>query len=172
MLGLANTAPAILLAGSSVVVVSLAAVRDLATRSVPNWLALAVLILGATSRFLDGTLLIATVAGTAVFSLSALCWRRGWMGGADVKLLSAAAVCVPPDHLFQMLVLIAFSGGLLALIYILASRVVPDHPIRRPTWLPARIARVECWRLRRHPTLPYVCAIAAGLTLTLAGAAP
>ena len=164
--------PNILLMSMIVAVVFLAALHDLASRQVPNWMALAVLVFGAACRYLDGTLLEAAAAGTAVFVLAALCWRRGWMGGADVKLLGATAVCVPPADLFHMLALIAFSGGVLGLIYIVAARIGPEPAARRPAWLPARIARVECWRLRRNPTLPYVCAIAAGLTLTLAGTSP
>ena len=35
-------------------------------------------------------------ASAAVFALGAVCWRCGWLGGGDTKLLAACAVLVPP----------------------------------------------------------------------------
>ncbi len=52
-----------------------------------------------SSKILEGwrppynaTVIDLLLAAGAVFVLSALCWRRGWMGGGDVKLLGAAAL--------------------------------------------------------------------------------
>jgi prepilin peptidase CpaA len=89
------------------------------------------------------------------------------MGGGDVKLLGAAALLVPPATVPHMLALVAFAGGILALIYLVGRAVAPRPAGRRPHMLPLRILRAECWRIRRGGPLPYACAIAAGAALTL-----
>jgi prepilin peptidase CpaA len=160
------------LLSTCIVLVLVAALYDLATRTVPNWMAMALAALGIVQRSVDGTIGASLIAAVAIFCGAALCWRRGWLGGADVKLLAAAAVVVPPSQVFDLLTLVALAGGVLALFYVVVRRLGPAPKRHRPRSLPARIARVERWRLCRRPTLPYVCAIAAGLVLTLIGARP
>ena len=60
---------------------------------------------------IDGHLVAGLSLGLAVFAASTLCWKRGWMGGGDVKLLSAAAIFVPPLHVGDMLVAVTLAGG-------------------------------------------------------------
>ncbi len=157
---------------ASIAIVLVAAFYDIATRTVPDWMALALAGLGTFERAIDGTLTAGLIAAVAIFCGAALCWRRGWLGGADVKLLAAAALVVPPSRVLDLLAVVALAGGILSMIYLIARRLDLAPALNRPRSLPARIARVECWRLRRHPTLPYVCAIAAGLVLTLIGTRP
>ncbi len=102
------------------------------------------------------------VAGLVVFVLAAICWRRGWMGGGDVKLLAAAAIAVPPSLVLSFITAVALCGGVLALLYLVAGRMVAPPPASRPRSLLARALRVEQWRIRRGGPLPYACAIAAG----------
>ncbi len=148
-----------------------AALHDVAARTVPNWMAMALAAAGLLCRIADGTVLVSLVAGLSVFLAAAFCWRRGWMGGGDVKLLGAVATMVPPGAVFSLLAFIAFAGGALALVYlvgrIVAGRHRPATPVRRPAGLPARVLRAESWRMRRGGPLPYACAIAAGVLITL-----
>ncbi len=148
-----------------------AALHDIAARTVPNGMALALAIAGLLSRIADGTILMSVVAGLSVFLAATVCWRRGWMGGGDVKLLGAVATMVPPHAVFSLLAFIAFAGGGLALIYLAGRRRAgkrrTETPGRRPSGLPARVLRAESWRMRRGGPLPYACAIAAGVLITL-----
>jgi prepilin peptidase CpaA len=140
----------------------IASLHDLVARTVPNWLAAALAVLGIGLRVIGGSLLIGLGAGLAVFVVAAICWRRGWMGGGDVKLLAASAIVVPPSLVLSFVAAVAICGGVLALLYLLARRLVsPPHSARPRTFL-ARVLRVERWRISRGGPLPYACAIAAG----------
>lgn len=156
---------------AGIVILLAAALHDIAARTVPNGMVLALAIAGLLSRIADGTVLLSIIAGLSVFFAAAFCWRRGWMGGGDVKLLGAVATMVPPHAVFSLLAFIAFAGGGLALVYVagrtLAGKRKIDTSGRRPSGLPARVLRAESWRIRRGGPLPYACAIAAGVLITL-----
>jgi prepilin peptidase CpaA len=142
----------------------LASLHDLVARTVPNWVAGALAVLGIGLRAVAGGLLAGLCAGLVVFVLAAICWRRGWMGGADVKLLGAAAIVVPPSLVVQVhfIAAVAICGGVLAVFYLIARRLVAAPRTARPRTLLARALRVERWRIHRGGPLPYACAIAAG----------
>lgn len=145
-----------------------AALHDVAARTIPNWMAVALTITGLAARFIDHSFLAGALAGVAVFMAAAFCWRRGWMGGGNVKLLGGAATIVEPHAVFAMLACVAFAGGALAALYLIGSKIVPAAPrIGRPETFLARVLRAERWRIRRGGPLPYACAIAAGVVITL-----
>jgi prepilin peptidase CpaA len=125
---------------------------------------------GLILRLLSGQILFGLAAGAIVFVAAALLWRRGLMGGGDVKLLGAAAMVVPSNLAGSFILSVALAGGLLALIYLALSRMVPAPGPRRPTRRIARIARIERRRIRQCRSLPYACAIAMGAVITLVGA--
>jgi prepilin peptidase CpaA len=149
-----------LLASAAILVA--AALHDIATRTVPNWMAGMLALLGLASQVLHFPAFEGLLASVVVFVLSAFCWRRGWMGGGDVKLLAAASLVVPPHHVIQFITVVALIGALLACIYLAARRVVAAPGAYRPSHLIARAIRVERWRIRRSGPLPYALAIAAG----------
>jgi prepilin peptidase CpaA len=139
-----------------------AALHDVAARTVPNGLALALAATGLAARVIDRNLVPGLMIGLIVFIVAAVCWRRGWMGGGDVKLMGAAAIAVQPADVVTFVVVMSLAGAILALIY-LGGRMLPaERPGPRPTALPARAMRAERWRLHRGGPLPYACAIAAG----------
>lgn len=150
----------LLVTGAALLV--MASLHDLVARTIPNWLVGALAVLGIVLRALTGSLLGGVVAGLVVFVLAAICWRRGWMGGGNVKLLAAAAIAVPPSLVLSFITAVALCGGVLALLYLVAGRMVAPPPASRPRSLLARALRVEQWRIRRGGPLPYACAIAAG----------
>ncbi len=139
-----------------------ASMHDLIARTVPNRLAGVLAVLGIGLRAVDGSLLAGICAGVVVFVLAAICWRRGWMGGGDVKLLAASAIVVPPSMVVSFIAAVAIFGGVLALLYLMAGRLVTPPRAARPRTLLARALRVERWRIHRGGPLPYACAIAAG----------
>ena len=93
-------------------------------------------------------------------------WYRNWLGGGDVKLMAATAILLPPSGVLPFIVWMSVSGSVLALIYLVARRVLPapgrlpSHARQAP--LIARALRAENWRIHRGGPLPYVCAITAG----------
>jgi len=144
----------------------LAAGFDILTRIIPNPIPLGMAAVGLALRALDGTLPWAVLAAGIVFTITLLCWLRGWMGGGDVKLLAASALLVPPISVFPMVTMVGVVGGVLALVYLTARRVVspPSSAAAavRPRSFLARALRAERWRLARGTALPYAVAIAIG----------
>lgn len=148
-----------------------AALNDVALRTIPNGASVALVLTGAALRLQDGGIVAGLLLAAAVFGVAVLCWQRGWMGGGDVKLLAATALVVPPLQVGSLLMLTALSGGVLAVLYLILSRVVrvapPGGRRRGPL---ARVLRAERWRICRGAPLPYGLAIAfGGITLLLAG---
>jgi prepilin peptidase CpaA len=128
-------------------------------------------VIGVTLRLIDGTLLPGLAVSAAVFALSALCWRCGWLGGGDAKLLAACALLVPPVQVPQLVLATALAGGVLACLYLALGRMttlwsVSVHAGRSRT-LVIRICCAEWWRARRRGPLPYGCAIAVAAMFTL-----
>lgn len=140
----------------------LGALLDVATRTIPNLLAATVMVTGLAIAASNGRMLYSILVAGAVFALSVTFWQLGWMGGGDVKLLGAASLALPPSAVPLFLAAVAIAGGVLAVSYLLARRLVSVPGTRRPASLLERVVRVERWRIRRGGPLPYACAIAAG----------
>ena len=149
-------------AGTVAVLLLAAVLRDIATRTVPNWLPAMIAALGFGLRLADGNAIAGTAATATVLLGAGLCWSRGWMGGGDAKLAAAASLALPPAAIGPFLLAVALVGGVLALIYLAASHLVtrPAPGIRRGFL--ARILKAEAWRMHRRGPLPYAAAIAAG----------
>lgn len=145
--------------------VAFAALHDFSVRTVPNWVSVAVFACGFILRLHEGTLKFGLIAALAFFFLTVLCWRFGLMGGGDVKMLTAAAILLPPLHTPLLLSGTAVCGGVLALIYFFAGWLVKPPHRPRPAGFVARILRCEQRRLSRRGPLPYAVAIAAGCLL-------
>ncbi len=140
----------------------LGALLDVATRTIPNFLASTVMVIGLAIAASNGQMQYSILVAGAVFALSVTFWRLGWMGGGDVKLLGAAAFALPPNAVPLFVAAVAIAGGVLAVSYLLARKLVSVPSTRRPAGLIERVVRVEQWRIRRGRPLPYACAIAAG----------
>lgn len=154
------------LAGAVAAILCLAAAHDVLARTVPNWMPVVIATIGTIESALCGRLIASLLVGALVFILSGLCWKRGWLGGGDVKLLGAAAVALPPAAVAPFVAAVALAGGVLALVYLALGRIIPAAVLRRsvgrPVGLLRRAWRLERWRLSRGGPLPYAVAIAAG----------
>jgi prepilin peptidase CpaA len=158
-----------------------AACHDIVSRTVPNWMPLAIACFGIVAAYGGGRLPISLCLGFVFFFVTAFCWRRGWMGGADVKLLAAIAIVLPPGMVSMFAIAMSLAGAVHAIVYLIARRLVtPPPPLTSSSpvpraWhsLPARALRVERWRISRGGPLPYACAIAFGFLFVICnGASP
>ena len=153
---------------ASLLLLALAAWRDLATRLIPDTLCIALAALGLAVRAASG--LWAALASTGVaailFALLAVVHARGLLGGGDVKLMTATALQFPPDQILHLLLTISIAGGALAALHLTLRRL--PAPARRPAGAHPlrRLWTVERWRIRRG-SLPYGVAIACGGAWTL-----
>jgi len=141
----------------------IAAWRDVATRTIPNWISLLLLALGAV-RFLQDPSALVQSAGAALllFLLLLVFYSRGFIGGGDVKLMTALAVGLSPLDSYRFVVATAIAGGILAVAYVMTSFRLPEQPMTKRTSLLGRVAAIESWRIRKRGPLPYGVAIAAG----------
>jgi prepilin peptidase CpaA len=156
------------LALAGIAILLAASLHDLVARTIPNWMAATLALLGVASQLLYWRPLAGLLPALLVFLLAAFCWRRGWLGGGDVKLLGATALVVPPGHVANFIVAVALIGAGLALVYLAARYFTTAPDPHRPARLLARAIRVERWRIRRSGPLPYALAIAGGfLFITL-----
>jgi prepilin peptidase CpaA len=146
-----------------------AALHDIAARTIPNGLSLAIACAGLLARATANELLPGLVAAGLVFLLGWAAWRCRVMGGGDVKLLAACALLAPPAAVPGLVLAVALAGGVLALAYLALQPLVPVPALARPGALPARALRAEAWRIRRRGPLPYGVAIALGTFFTLLG---
>ncbi len=168
-----HSAPILILFLASAALLAFAALHDVGFRTVPNNVSLVLLALGILLRLLQHDLLLGLGCGAIVFAATYFFWRMGWMGGADVKLLGSTAVVVAPALVPTLVIGTSLAGGVLALFYVIGSRLVPQPSQAFAgaggTGLIRRAARCELRRLRRRGPLPYAAAIAAGGWLAIAG---
>ena len=149
------------------VLAAAAAVHDVIARTIPNGWCAAIVLLGLPLRFIDHSYFSSLTAGATVLGLTIVCWRAGWLGGGDVKLLSACALAIPPHLVPSLVVDTSIAGALLALVYLTTRNRMPRPHSPRPVGLLARAARAERWRLARGGPLPYAVAIASATIIVL-----
>ncbi len=66
-----------------------------------------------------------------MFALGLLAFSRGWLGGGDVKLMTAIAAWTGLAGLPLMFLATSISGGALALVYAVGRRALHRAPRRR-----------------------------------------
>lgn len=105
---------------SLALVVMPAAIIDIRSRRIPNWLSLAGIIVGfCLNVFLSG-FPGAAEAGIGLllaFGVSLPLWLMGWVGAGDVKLVTAVGAIVGMTLVFPVMAGVAIAGGAAALMY-------------------------------------------------------
>lgn len=140
-----------------------AAMWDLASFTIPNFLSLALIGLFAVFALATGLGLpqigLHLLAGFAGLVLGFSFFAAGWIGGGDAKLFAAVSLWLGFSDLLPYALIASVFGGLLTL-GLLAARQWP---------LPARLAR-QAWLLRLHDAhagVPYGVALALGAFVLL-----
>ena len=143
-----------------------AALRDLVSFQIPNWLSLAI-----AADFLAAALAGPTVlsdigwhlsAGLAALAVGALLFWRGMIGGGDAKLLAACAVWAGWSGFVPFILAVTVLGGVLTVLIVIFRRAE----------LTGRWAG-RAWIRRLHSGekgVPYGVAIGLGGLVTLGGA--
>ena len=153
------TAFHLLLAAVFPALVIVAALKDLTSFTIPNWISLALLAVFVPAALtghmpwssigLHFAVFAATlVAGMVMFAL-------GWIGGGDAKLFAVSGLWIGVGGFLPFLLVTALAGGLLAVLLVtLRHDFVRAHIPAGPAW-------VE--RLRQPKSAaPYGVAIAIG----------
>ena len=106
----------------------IAAVSDLRTRLIHNWLTFGIAAAAPAYWWASGLSLWPGVAGQiglglAAFAALAGLFAAGAMGGGDVKLLTALALWLPWKPFLQLVVIMALLGGVLTLVCVAWHRM-------------------------------------------------
>jgi len=113
------------------VLLLIACYHDVRQRRIHNWLPLAVTLLAWLKWLASGELAPAlSAAGAAglVFALSALLFCRGWIGGGDVKLVSATVFLLGAPEALPLLLMTATIGGIMAIPVLCSPSQRGDSP--------------------------------------------
>ncbi len=148
----------IILLGTVAILLTAAALSDLLTMKIPNWLSLAMAGLFPVAALIAGfdmaTIGSHFLAGAGVLAVCFALFALGWIGGGDAKLAAAIAVWTGPFlPLLEWSILAAVFGGILTLA-ILVTRMFT---------LPVMLAG-RPWIARLHDPktgIPYGVALAA-----------
>ena len=133
-----------------------AAVNDIATMTIPNWLSLGylglflvvALLLGQSWSLIGMHYLAGAIALAVCFGLFSL----GVFGGGDAKLIPAIMVWLGPSAVTSYIYGIALAGGLLAVLVLSSRKFVPVN------YVPGFLYR----SVVQGPGIPYAVAIAFG----------
>ncbi|HYL48467.1 MAG TPA: prepilin peptidase [Stellaceae bacterium] len=142
-----------------VVALVMAGVSDFRTLRIPNWLTGALALAFPIAALAAGqpvNWLSHVGAGLAVFAVAAVLFAFRLMGGGDVKLLGATALWVGFGQLLPFLMLVAFVGGIFALVCVLLR-----HPFVQTAIL-ATLRRLPVFAYKNLP-IPY------GIPIAVAG---
>ena len=126
-----------------------AAVGDLRTREIPNWLNGVIALLAVPWWFAHGLpvwpdMVIQVGMGLAIFFLFALLFHFGAMGGGDVKMVAALALWLPLGALVNLLVIMSIAGGVLTLAMLVRHRLRKSEAVLEIPYGVA-IAFGGCW---------------------------
>jgi prepilin peptidase CpaA len=142
---------------------------DLKQRIIPDELAILVAVCGlcACLATRSSELGLSLLIAAGVFFALALCHRCNWLGGGDVKLISALSLAMPVHQVGTLMVEISVAGAILCCVYLTAGfalktfrtkpagQTPPSTPFRG--WV-----RLESERIMAGRSVPYAVAILGG----------
>ncbi len=136
-----------------------AAIRDIETLTIPNWLNawiaflfIPACILAAPGWEVAGWHLL---AGVIAFVVAVLMFMGGLFGGGDAKMIPGVMLWIGPDGTVDFIYGMAAAGGVLAILVVLARRMVPA----------GATPELSVESLQAGKGIPYGVAIAAGAFL-------
>lgn len=143
--------------------VIVAALKDVTSYTIPNWISLALIVAFFPAAAVSGAtwpaLGLCLATGVVALLLGMGMFAAGWIGGGDAKLLAASALWIGWPAVLPFLLATGLAGGALTMA-ILALR---------SGWMQPVLAGSPAW-LRKLGTqggdLPYGAAIAAGALIT------
>jgi len=104
-----------------------AAVTDLQRRQIDNWLNAGIALAAPLFWLASGQGIVDVgfhiVIALVIFTLLAVLFAFGAMGGGDVKLLTALALWIDPISFVKLLVIMSVFGGLLTLVMVVLHHV-------------------------------------------------
>lgn len=143
--------------------VIVAALKDVTSFIIPNWLTIAIAAAFYPAAIAAGASLgvigAATAVGVAALLVGMGMYYAGWMGGGDAKMLAGCALWMGWPTVLPFLLATALAGGALALILMqMRSNLIRPYLQRGPAWMTQLVSVKDA---------PYGVAIAIGALATL-----
>ncbi|HEX2843746.1 MAG TPA: prepilin peptidase [Candidatus Limnocylindria bacterium] len=143
--------------------VIVAALKDVTSFIIPNWISIGLVLAFYPAALAAGAPLgvigAATAVGVCALLAGMAMFYAGWMGGGDAKLLAGCALWMGWPTVLPFLLAGALAGGVLALILIqMRSALLKPYLQRGPAWM---------GRLVSTSDAPYGLAIAVGALIML-----
>lgn len=145
---------------------AIAAASDLASRRIPNALVLTAGLAGLAVSAGAQQLVSGLTASIICLCVTVPGWRRGFLGGGDVKLAAAAATWVGLDHLPVFALTTALLGGLLSVLVLVMSSSSTKRLVRANATASLATGTVTIAR-SASTSIPYGVAIAAGAAIAM-----
>lgn len=138
--------------------VIVAALKDLTSFTIPNWISVGLFAAFYPAALAAGAPLgligLATVVGLGALVIGMAMFALNWVGGGDAKLFAATALWMAWPGVLGFVLATALAGGALALLLLqMRSNLVRPYLERGPAWVN---------RLVTAPDAPYGLAIAIG----------
>ena len=127
-----------LLWGGLAIALIVAAITDIKSRHISNWLNLAIALAAPVFWILSGMAFWPDMIGqiglaAVIFTIFAGMFAIGAMGGGDVKLLTALALWMHWLTFLELLVIMSIAGGMITLLMMISKRIQKtDGPIKVP----------------------------------------
>ncbi len=135
-----------------------AALKDVTSYTIPNWISGALVLALAPASLLGGlgagALGVMLAVGVAGLAAGVAMFALGWIGGGDAKLFAAAALWLGFPDALPYLAWTAIAGGGLAVALLWTRRLAPEGLAQGPAW----VGRL----LTPGGDVPYGAAIAFG----------
>ena len=160
---------------AAIAISSVAAMTDIRSRRIPNWLTYSAMLLGVGHHTLaNGVQGLLFSAGGLFLGLALLIvfYLAGGMGAGDVKLMGAVGALLGPKGVFIAFIFTALVGGIYAIILLLVRFRVTGTAIRLSTMFSSLqygtgLTSLSADQTRKMPVLNYGVAIALGVFLSI-----
>ncbi|MEH6701015.1 A24 family peptidase [Parasphingorhabdus sp.] len=127
-----------LLWGGLAIALIVAAITDLKSRHISNWLNLGIAVVAPVFWIASGMTFWPDIVGqiglaAVTFTIFAGMFAIGAMGGGDVKLLTALAFWIDWLTFLELLLIMSIAGGVLTLLMMISKRIKKtEGPIKVP----------------------------------------
>ena len=160
-----------------IIVLLTAAISDVLSKRIPNWLTYPAMILATvyhtTARGLEGFLF--SIEGVAVgIAVLIVIYLLGGTGAGDVKLMGAIGALLGPKDVFIAFVFTSFVGGIYALVLLIIHGYLSETVKRywatlKSFVLTRNFIYVPPSEREKKPKLRYGVAIALGTLISILG---
>ncbi len=115
-----------------------AAIRDVTTFTIPNWISLTAILVFFPVAFLTHLPLVAlesaALVGVIALVLGVGMFALGWIGGGDAKLFAASALWLGWPAVLPFLLWTSLAGGGLAVMLLWSRKLAIHYPNLGPAW--------------------------------------